>query len=355
MTVEEKKETVPPFDLLSTVDQGGCAAKLPADRLSALLAGLALPRDRNLLVDVATHDDAGVYRVSDDLALIQTVDFFPPVCPDPYEFGQVAAANAMSDVYAMGGRVLTALNLVMFPAAGIPLEVLREILRGGQERVAAAGGVVAGGHTIADSPPKYGLAVTGAVHPEQVITNSAACPGDVLVLSKPIGGAIVLAGRKAGLAGYGDYRAVLESMKQLNREGAEVMQRHRVRAATDITGFSLLGHARGMARASGVTLKFMAAAVPRFAGADALAEAGCLPGACFRNQSALEAEVGFAAGIDYPLRMTLLDAQTSGGLLMCVPPERADRVVAELRAAGYPRSARVGEVSAPGPFPVEVS
>ena len=342
------------FDLLTTVDQGGCSAKLPADRLAELLRDLPGIRDRRLLVDASTHDDASVYRLTDDIALVQTLDFFPPLCSDPYEFGQIAAANALSDVYAMGGQPLTAMNIVMFPALGVPLDVLRDILRGGQERVEAAGAVMAGGHTIADTPPKYGLAVTGVVHPSRVIANAAAQPGDALVLTKPIGTAILLAGRKAGLAADADFRTAMESMKQLNREGAEIMQRHGIRAATDITGFSLLGHARGMARASGVTLRFRAAAVPLLPGASDLAEAGCLPGACFRNQTALEADVAFAPAIGYTEKMVLLDAQTSGGLLMCVPSGRVDAVLRDLHAAGFPHSACVGEVLPPCPTQVEV-
>jgi len=342
------------FDLLTTVEQGGCSAKLPADQLAEVLKALPELRDDRLLVDASTHDDAGVYKLTDELAIIQTLDFFPPLCSDPYEFGQIAAANALSDVYAMGGQPITAMNIVMFPALGIPLAVLGEILRGGMERVAAAGAVMAGGHTIADSPPKYGLSVTGVVHPARVVTNAAARPGDALVLTKPIGTAIVLAGHKTGLAASDDVRAAMDSMKQLNREGAAVMQRHGVRAATDITGFSLLGHARGMARASGVTLRIRAADVPLLPGAFDLADAGCLPGACFRNQTALDADLSFAPGIGYTQKMVLLDAQTSGGLLMCVPPDRVAAVLDELRAAGYPRSACVGEAIPAGKARVEV-
>ena len=342
------------FDLLTTVEQGGCAAKLPADRLAELLADLPVRPDGRLLVDISTHDDAGVYRLTDDLAIVQTVDFFPPLCSDPCEFGQIAAANALSDVYAMGGQPVTAMNIVTFPATGIPLGVLKDILRGGLERVSAAGAVIAGGHTIADAPPKYGLAVTGVVHPSRIITNRAARAGDALLLTKPIGTAIVLAGRKAGLAAEADYRAAMDSMKQLNRAGAEVMQRHGVRAATDITGFGLLGHARGLARASGATLRIRAADVPLLPGALALADAGCLPGACFRNQSAMEADLRIDRSVDYARRMALLDAQTSGGLLMCVPPGRVEAVLADLRAAGHPRAARIGEVGPPGSARVEV-
>ena len=332
------------FDLLSTVEQGGCAVKLPLDQLAAMLQDLPAMKDPRLLVDVSTHDDAGVYKLSDDLAIIQTLDFFPPLCSDPYTFGQIAATNALSDVYAMGGRPVTAMNIVMFPALGIPLEVLKMILLGGQERVAAAGAVMAGGHTIADSPPKYGLSVTGVVHPDRIIANSAAKPGDRLLLTKPIGTAILLAAHKAGLATDAQLATAIASMTQLNREGAEIMQRHGVRAATDITGFSLIGHARGMARASGATLRLRAADVPLFDGVFSLADGGCLPSACFRNQTALASDTHFGPDIDYTMKMVLYDAQTSGGLLMCVASDRADAALADLIDAGYPHSACIGEV-----------
>ena len=183
------------FDLLSTVEYGGCSAKLAAGELSKALTGLPKIKHKNLLIDIETHDDAGVYQISDEMALIQTTDFFPPLCSDAYEFGQIAAANALSDVYAMGGEVITALNIVAFPAK-VPLEILKEILRGGIDKVKEAGGVIVGGHTIVDDVPKYGLAVTGIVHPGKIITNAAACPGDVLILTKPLGGGTVLAGKK---------------------------------------------------------------------------------------------------------------------------------------------------------------
>jgi selenide, water dikinase len=182
------------FDLLSTVEYGGCSAKLPAAELSRVLAGLPVTPDENILVGIDTHDDAGVYRISGELALIQTTDFFSPVCSDPYDFGQIAAANALSDVYAMGGEVLTTLNIVAFPAH-VPLEILREILRGGIEKVKEAGGVILGGHTVVDDVPKYGLAVTGTIHPDRIATNAGAKAGDVLILTKPIGAGIIMAGQ----------------------------------------------------------------------------------------------------------------------------------------------------------------
>jgi selenide,water dikinase len=342
------------FDLLTTVESGGCSAKLAPGRLAAVLKGLRQPANPDLLVDITTHDDAGVYRLDAETALIQTVDFFPPVCADPREFGRIAAANALSDVYAMGGRVLTAMNIVGFPATRIPLEVLGEILAGGQEKVLEAGGLMVGGHTIDDWPPKYGLAVTGIVHPRRVITNAGLRPGLALILTKPLGTGTLVAGQRVGLAADADYRAALAVMQQLNRAGAAVMQACDVKAGTDITGFGLLGHAMQMADASGVTLRLQAAQVPLLAGAHALAEAGCLPGAMFRNLDYVENKVRFAPGLDYSLKMLLLDPQTSGGLFFGVEPEQAQAALAGLCDAGYAASAIVGETVARTDYSIEV-
>lgn len=333
------------FDLLTTVEYGGCSAKLSPAQLAQALKGLPKLTNENVLVDIDTHDDAGVYRLTDSLALVQTTDFFSPICSDPYEFGQIAAANALSDVYAMGGTALTALNLVMFPSTRIPLEVLERILAGGQNKVAQAGAVIVGGHTIDDFPPKYGLAVTGTVHPDRIITNSGARPGEMLILTKPLGTGILVAGKRIEEARGEDYRAALASMMQLNKEGGAVMQRRGVRGATDVTGFSLLGHAYKMALASGVTLEIESSAVPLLTGAYELAELGCIPGAAFRNLSFVEEHCRFADGLDYNRKMLMLDAQTSGGLLMAVPQSEADRALEELVAAGYEEAAVIGTVS----------
>jgi len=335
-----------PFDLLTTVEYGGCSAKLSPERLAEVLHDLPAAEDRRLLVGISTHDDAGVMRLSDELAIIQTTDFFPPVCSDPYDFGQIAAANALSDVFAMGGEAVSALNLVMFPAEGIPLSVLREILRGGADKVAESGAVIVGGHTIADYPPKYGLAVTGTVHPDRVITNANARPGQILILAKPLGTGAVVAGQRLGEVRPADYHRALDSMKQLNKGGAEVMQRFGVRSATDVTGFGLLGHCLEMARSSGVTLKIESVRVPLLPGAYELVEWGCIPGAAFRNQAFVQRHTRFAPEMDYNRKMLLLDPQTSGGLLMTVSPEAAPSILEGLEAAGYPRSTPIGEVVA---------
>lgn len=343
MTADRNKTVI---DLLKLVADGGCSAKLGADELAAALADLPQTPSPDLLVGIETHDDAGVFRIGPELALVQTVDFFPPVCSDPYDFGQIAAANALSDVYAMGGEPLTVLNLVMFPAARLNTGILRQILTGGIDKVAEAGAVVAGGHTIDDPVPKYGLAVTGRVHPGRIITNAAARPGDLLILTKPLGTGVILAGRKVGLSKEEWYQGALSSMKQLNREGGRIMKAAGVRAATDITGFGLLGHALKLARASGVTLRLESRAVPLLPGAYELAKAGCLPGAAFRNLRFVENDTRFVPGLDYELKMLLMDAQTSGGLLICLPPSAGQpaAILQELHQAGCISGAVIGQV-----------
>ncbi len=332
------------YDLLKLVDQGGCSSKLPAAELEKALADLPEIKDDNLLVDISTHDDAGVYRISDDLALVQTTDFFPPVCSDAYDFGQIAAANALSDIYAMGGEMLTALNMVLFPA-NIPMEILKEILRGGQDKVAEAGGVIIGGHTIEDDIPKYGLAVTGKIHPGHIITNIGAKPGDVLILTKPLGTGAIISGKKIDLTGDDTYRKAVETMKLLNDVGAKIMNRYGTRCATDITGFGLIGHAMKMAKGSGVSIRLDAAAIPVIGNVIELIDMGCIPGAAFRNLEFTQNECAFEPSVDYNHKMLLLDAQTSGGLLICAPPEKADQMVEDLKNTKYPETAIVGEVT----------
>jgi selenide,water dikinase len=338
----------PLFDLLTTVEQGGCSAKLPPDVLFDAVGRLPAATDPNLLVGIDTGDDAGVYRLSDEIALIETTDFFPPVCSDPFDFGQIAAANAMSDVYAMGGKVLTAMNLVMFPAEGIPFEVLHEIIRGGQDKIREAGGSLVGGHSIADSPPKYGLAVTGIVHPDRLINNANGEPGQVLILTKSIGTGTLVAGRRLGQVSDADYQRALDSMKQLNRTAAEIMQEYQIRTATDITGFGLLGHALNIAKASGISLEIDTVKIPTLPGTMKLLEAGCIPGACFRNLGHVEASADFAPDLPYSRKMLTLDPQTSGGILLCAPPDKAEAILAALAAQGCPSAAIIGRTTALG-------
>ncbi|MCE1197386.1 MAG: selenide, water dikinase SelD [Marinilabiliales bacterium] len=332
------------FDLLSVVVQGGCSVKLSPVQLEQVLAGLPKIEHPNLMVGIETHDDAGVYRLNDETALIYTTDFFPPVCSDGFEFGQIAAANALSDVYAMGGSPLLALNLMMFPAHTLPLEVFGEILRGGGEKVQEAGALVLGGHTIEDEVPKYGLAVVGTVHPDRLITNAGVREGDLLILTKPLGSGVILAGQRNQLTNEDTVRKALNYMKMLNKSGAEVMQQYQLKGATDVTGFGLLGHARRMAEASRVTIRFNSKWVPRFGEAMDLLEAGCIPGAAFRNLTFVQEAVQFGSSVVYEEKMLCCDAQTSGGLLMAVPAARANELLQDLKTkAGLPDAEIIGE------------
>ena len=283
-----------------------------------MLRQLPSSNDPNLLVGPAHHSDAGVYRVADDLAVVQTVDFFGPLTDDPYEFGQIAAANSLSDVYAMGGRPVTALNIVAFPDDELPLGILNEILRGGAEKAAEAGAVILGGHTVRDKEIKYGLSVTGLVHPDKVITNEGARPGDLLVLTKPIGtGAMTVAYRK-GKADEAHWKLCCDSMGRLNRAASEAMVLAGAHGATDITGFGLLGHAAELAEASGVTLEIDAKAVPLLDGALDLSERGFVTRALSTNEAYLEDRLVKSGGYSQPRYNLLVDAQTSGGLLIAL-------------------------------------
>ena len=283
-------------------------------------------------------DDAGVFVLSDDLALVQTVDFFAPIVDDPYLFGQVAAANALSDVYAMGGEPLTALNIVGFPSGKLPLDVLREILRGGQDKVHEAGALIVGGHTIIDEELKYGLSVTGRANPKRLLTNAGARPGDRLVLTKPIGTALLATAAKRSELGDAEALALGESMVTLNRRASQAALDVGAVCATDITGFGLLGHASHVARASGVTLRIHVARVPLLAGAREVATRGIRTGGADRNLSYLEPLVdwGTASEID---RVLMIDPQTSGGLLVALSPDRVARYLSSV-----PEAVEIGEV-----------
>ena len=298
----------------------------------------------NLLVGVHSGDDAAVYRLNDELAVIQTTDFFPPIVDDPYTFGAIAAANAMSDVYAMGGRVLLALNIAAFPE-DLPHEIVRAVFRGGADKVAEAGGIIAGGHTILDDEPKYGLAVTGLVHPQHIVTKEGARPGDRLVLTKPLGTGIISTALRNGAAAEEHVAQAVRSMTALNKAASEVMQRVGVHAATDVTGFGLLGHGWEMARRSGVGLRIRVAALPVLPGTREYAAAGHVPGGTSRNEQFVAPHIRGYAELDPLARHILLDPQTSGGLLIAVPPERKDALceaLAEARVTAW----EIGEVVA---------
>jgi selenide,water dikinase len=301
----------------------------------------------NLLVGLAVSDDAAVYRIDDRTAIIQTLDFFPPVVDDPYDYGAIAAANAMSDIYAMGGEVVLALNISTFPP-DLPAEILTEILRGGGEKVAEAGGVIAGGHTVDDEEPKYGLSVMGLVHPDRVLTKAAAHPGDALILTKPLGVGIITTVLKAEVADPAHVAPAIESMKRLNRQAARLIQHPSlegvVRACTDITGFALLGHSYEMAEKSGVQVRFSLSKLPLLDGAADYADQWLFPAGTCSNESAYEHSVTFEDGISEEMQQLLYTPETSGGLLVAVPPGRLETLLALFQEAGQPCWV-VGEVA----------
>jgi selenide, water dikinase len=311
----------------------------PGD-LSAALAPLPRESDARLLVGRETFDDAGVFRVADDLALVQTVDFFAPIVDDPYRFGRIAAANALSDVYAMGGVPLTAMNIVAFPEQVLPLSVLTEILRGGQDAVHEAGARIVGGHTVTDDEVKYGLAVTGRVHPDRILSNAQARPGDVLVLTKPIGTGILATAGKAGALPAEHGEALYRSMAALNAVAARAAVAAGSRCATDITGFGLLGHARHIAHASGVRITLIADALPVLPGAREALAAGFVTGGARRNADWVAPEVDWG-DVGDDVRSLVTDPQTSGGLLVALTPEAVEGFLSAVSGAAV-----VGSVDA---------
>lgn len=314
----------------------------PGDLSRALKALPARP-DPRLIVGHETFDDAGVFVLSDDLALVQTVDFFAPIVDDPYLFGQIAAANALSDVYAMGGEPLTALNIVAYPADRLPIELLSEILRGGQDKVHEAGAVVVGGHSILDDEPKFGLAVTGRVHPARILTNAGARVGDRLVLTKPLGSGVLSTVMKRGQIAEEHANTLYATMAALNREPARVAVALGVRCATDVTGFGLLGHASHIARASRVTLRIDVARLPLLPGVRDAVGRGVRTGGAERNESWLAPFVEWGAVSDDD-RAIVVDPQTSGGMLVAVPADRVADYLSSVAGA-----VEIGEVIAPGP------
>ena len=299
----------------------------------------------DLLVGTATADDAGVFRIAPDLALVQTVDFFTPIVDDAFQFGAIAAANALSDVYAMGGEPKTALNIACFPQKGVPFEVLTDILRGGLAKAEEAGVVVLGGHTVVDEEIKFGMAVTGFVHPDRILRNVGARPGDTLLLTKPLGTGIVATALKKGAGSPAEHAAAIESMAALNAAAARVLRGYTVHACTDVTGFGLLGHGYEVAHGSGVRLAFVAERLPLLPGVRALAAAGHLTGGCQRNREWLAGEVEVAPGVPADLAEIAWDPQTSGGLLAAVPSDAAPRLLDALAAAGV-HAVAIGNVEA---------
>ena len=321
----------------------GCGAKVGAGVLAQLLGDMKVLRDPNLLVGFDKSDDAAVYKVSDELALVQTVDFFPPIHDDPYTFGQIAATNALSDVYAMGGEPKLALNIMAVPKS-LPSDAVHELLRGGYEKAYEAGAIITGGHSILDDEPKYGLAVTGFVHPDKVLTNSGAQPGDVLLLTKPLGIGILTTAAKVDMTSKGSMDLAVRMMTTLNKSARDAMVKYRVHACTDVTGFSLMGHGLEMAQGSDAELHLSVDAIDLIGEAVELARLGVLPEGMYRNRSFAEPYVD-PGDVALARQDVLYDPQTAGGLLIAVDPADADALYAELQAA-VPSAQRIGTVEA---------
>lgn len=301
-------------------------------------------KDQNLLVGLETSDDAGVYKVNEDLALIQTVDYFTPVVDDPYQFGQIAAANALSDVYAMGGKPLTAMNLIGFPVDKLELSVMAEILKGGQDKIHEAGAILVGGHSVQDNEPKYGLSITGTVHPDKVLTNSGAKPGDCLVLTKPLGVGIITTAIKGEIATREVIDEVVKTMTSLNKTAAEVMNNFTVHACTDISGFGLLGHVGEMARASHVGIEIQSSSVPVIEAAREYAALGIIPGGTRNNLKFIAGQVVFADKTKELEKVIFADAITSGGLLISLPQEEGRAIIKAMKAKGVDKASIIGQV-----------
>jgi selenide,water dikinase len=340
-----------PFRLTDLTDCGGCAAKLGADLLADALSGLGADAgahpDPALIAGLDPPDDAAAYRISDDLAIIGTLDFFPPLVDDPRTFGEIAAANALSDVFAMGGRVLFALSIAAFPEE-LPREVLAEILDGASSKVREAGGTLAGGHTIRDPEPKYGLAVVGAAHPDRLLRKGGAAPGDALILTKRVGTGVLVSGSRQGRTRAEDLAAAVDQMRSLNRAASEVLVAEGITAATDVTGFGLLGHGLEMARGSRTRFVFESAALPTLTGALDLARAGVETGGAAHNRRFVRPALDVAPDVAEPLVVLAHDPQTSGGLLAAIPLARVASVEAALDGRGIPHWL-IGRVEAGDP------
>ncbi|NJP40496.1 selenide, water dikinase SelD [Oscillospiraceae bacterium HV4-5-C5C] len=343
--------SVPPVRLSHRSASAGCAAKFGADRLAEVLSLLpaagASRADPRLLVGYDHFDDAAVYQLQDDLCLIQTADFFTPMVDDPYTFGQIAAANALSDIYAMGGQPLLALNLCCF-SPDLPASVYADILRGGLDKAAEAEIPIAGGHTLSDPEIKYGLSVTGLARPEQIWRNHGACPGDLLILTKPLGTGVLCSAYKADLINSAGLQPALDSMARLNRAAAAAMRQHDLHAVTDVTGFGLAGHAWEMASGSQVRLRINLAACPLLPQVLPLLRDSCLPGGAFSNQRRYAPDCHFEEDIPPALRWLPFDPQTSGGLLMAVAEAQAPLLLSDLYRQGVDQARVIGSVEASG-------
>lgn len=338
-----------PVRLTQMAKRAGCAAKQPPGYLFSLLGSLPPLTDPNVLIGSSTADDAAIYKLSDDLALVLTTDFFTPIVDDPFDFGAVAAANAMSDVYAMGGKPLTALSIVGFPDTLLKPEVLAQILSGAMAKAAEAGIAIVGGHTIKSEEPIFGLAVVGTIAPDRVLSNDKARPGDILILTKPLGLGIITTAAKNGEDKLGAIKEAIHVMSTLNRAAGEVIASQGAHALTDVTGFGLLGHLRNVVAASNVSARVYVDRVPVLPAAWEYVRAGISPGGTHANHRFLSDWVDYANGVTKEDQLVLCDAQTSGGLLASVAPEQAESLCASLRANGVQHAAMIGTIESETP------
>jgi selenide,water dikinase len=338
--------------LTTYTSSGGCAGKISPGILAQAVQGLSSQQHENLLVGISTSDDAGVYKLDQTTALVQTVDFFGPMVDDPYTFGQIAAANSVSDIYAMGGKPITALNIVAFPICKLGPEVLAAILKGGETKLAEAGAIIIGGHTVENPEPKYGLSLTGLVHPQKIWTNSGAQPGDLLILTKALGTGILTTAAKADLFAEG-VQAAIQSMITLNRTAAEIAAAFSIHACTDITGFGLLGHTYEMAAGSQVQLELFSHKLPILPNALEAAALGLIPAAMYSNRDYFTA-VTFMPDVPETLRDICYDPQTSGGLLFSVPESQAPALLAALKSQCVENATVIGRVVGRGNPSIDV-
>jgi selenide,water dikinase len=316
--------------LTGKVKDGGCAAKISSAELHEMLAELTFSTSKNLLTKLENFEDAAVYKISEDLAIVQTIDFFPPMVDDPYLYGEIAATNALSDIYAMGGAPLLAMNILSFPTCDFPIDVAREILRGGAVKVREAGCLLVGGHSIQGSEPIYGLSVSGFIHPSNILTNGGAQNGDLIVLCKPIGTGVALLGLKGGMLSQSTQTLLTDSLTTLNSKSLQVGQKFRLNALTDVTGFGLIGHVHEMAKASGLQANLQSSSIPFFPEVKELAEQGFVPAGAYANRNSYEKHIIYIDDVDLKIMDLLFDPQTAGGLLMSVDAADADKLCTSL-------------------------
>jgi selenide,water dikinase len=348
--MSEKKK----LRLTETVHGAGCACKIGPGDLAQVLAGLPFQTDPNIIAGMERAEDAGVYKLRDNLALVQTTDFFTPTVDDPYEFGRIAVTNAVSDVYAMGGKPITALNIVCFPKDTMDFAILREVLKGGLDQMHEAGVILLGGHSVDDPEIKYGIAVTGVIHPDKVVHNNTAKPGDKLILTKPLGTGIISTAIKRGKASKAAIARVTESMTTLNRTASELMVAAGAHASKDITGFGLLGHASEMIQGMNIGMNIDGAAIPIFPEALQYAGEGMVPGGTGRNRDYRQHMVDMDPSVPPLTQDILYDPQTSGGLFIAIAPSRATKLLKDLHTAGVTVAAIIGEVTKEHPGRIQV-